>query len=159
MLTLAYGECQPAAVPTRPIAEDLFTQSEQPALLGGRCSECGAYTFPVRDGCPRCGAAAVERCELGSRGTLYSWTSQGFPPKAPFRGEWASRDKFAPWYVGLVEIPDTLRIEALLVGVEEKELEFDMPVRLVLTPFRTDPDTGDEIVTFAFTPEEATARG
>jgi uncharacterized OB-fold protein len=136
-----------------PIAEGLFTLDDQPTLLGGRCSECGAYTFPVREGCPRCGASAVEPCELGGAGTLYSWTSQGFAPKAPFRGEWASRDGFAPWYVGLVEIPDTLRVEALLVGVQdEKDLEFDMPVRLVLTPFRNDPETGDEVVTFAFAP-------
>ena len=45
----------------------------------------------------------------------------------------------------------------MLVGVEEKDLAFDMPMRLVLTPFRTDPETGDEVVTFAFTPEGAHA--
>ena len=49
---------------------------------------------------------------------------------------------------GLVEIPETLRVEALLVGVQEKDLAFDMPLRLVLTPFRTDPDTGT-LSTFA----------
>ena len=142
-----------------PIAEDLFTLSDEPTLLGGVCGTCGAYTFPIREGCPRCGATAVTRCELGRRGTLYSWTSQGFVPKAPFRGEWGSREVFEPWYVGLVEIPDTLRVEALLVDVQEKDLAFDMPLRLVLTPFRTDPETGDEIVTFAFTPDSGAVAG
>ena len=134
------------------IADDLFTQSDSPTLIGGRCIRCSAYTFPHRDGCPRCGGDAVERHELGSRGTLYSWTSQGFPPKQPFRGEFLVKDPFEPWFVGLVEVEGKLRVEALLVGCTQDEIRFGMPLRLVVVPFRTD-ESGDEVVTYAFTPE------
>ncbi len=135
------------------IAEDLFTLSDAPVLLGGRCTQCEAVTFPVRTGCPRCGADAVERTELGDRGTLWTWTSQGFLPKAPFRGEWASASDFQPWVVGLVEIPGKVRVEALVVGVTPETVQIGMPLRLVLVPFRTDPETGEQVVTFAFEPE------
>ena len=135
------------------IADDLFTLSESPALLGGRCTRCEALTFPRRAGCPRCGAEAVERTELGDRGTLWTWTSQGFLPKAPFRGEWATSADFVPWVVGLVEIPGSLRVEAMLVGVTPETVRIGMPLRLVLVPFRTDAETGEQVVTFAFEPD------
>lgn len=135
------------------IAEDLFSLSDAPVLLGGRCRSCSALAFPLRAGCPRCGADDVERTELGDRGTLYSWTSQGFPPKAPFRGEWAYADgEFRPWLVGLVELAG-LRVESLLVGVTPDQVRIGMPLRLVLVPFRTDEESGDEVTTFAFTPD------
>jgi uncharacterized OB-fold protein len=134
------------------IANDLFTLSDPPVLIGGRCTRCSAYTFPVRDGCPRCGSDSVERHELGSRGTLYSWTSQGFPPKLPFRGEALLKDPFEPWFVGLVEVEGKLRVEGWLVGVQQDEIEFGMPVRVVLATVRTD-DSGDEVVTYAFAPD------
>lgn len=135
-----------------PIAEDLFTLSDTPVLLGGRCPRCEALTFPVRTGCPRCGGDTVERTELGDRGTLHTWTSQGFLPKAPFRGEWASVEDFTPWVVGLVEIPGKIRVESMLVGVTPDDVRIGMELQLVLVPFRTDEATGDDIVTFAFTP-------
>lgn len=133
-----------------PIAEGLFTLSNKPTLLGGRCLSCDAVTFPMKVGCPRCGATAMNEIELGDRGTLYSWTSQGFPPKAPFRGEFGTKEGFTPWLVGLVEIPGMLRVEALLSDISADTVAIGMPLRLVLVPFRTDAETGIEIVTFAF---------
>lgn len=139
-------------VSREPIAEELFTGPDgDPALIGGRCTECEHFVFPLRGGCPYCGGTALERRELGREGTLWTWTSQGFVPKPPFAGQFTDPDNFRPWYVGLVEIPGELRVETLLVDVEEDDLRIGMPMRLVLTPFRKDED-GNEIVTFAFAP-------
>jgi uncharacterized OB-fold protein len=138
-----------------PIADDLFTwPDDQPRLIGGRCGECGTHVFPLRAGCARCGSAAVERAVLSGSGTLWTWTSQGFPPKAPFRGEFAGTDPFEPWLVGVIELPGQLRVEALITGCAQDDLEFGMPMRMVTTPFRTGED-GEQIITFAFTPEGA----
>lgn len=144
-----------------PIAADLFTwPAEEPALVGGRCAECARFTFPLRDGCPYCGATAMARHELDRHGTLWSWTSQGFLPKPPYNGQLADPENFTPWYVGLVEIPGQLRVESLLVDCDQDSLAFGMPMRLVVVPFRREED-GREIVTFAFapahTPEESRA--
>jgi uncharacterized protein len=140
-------------VASRPIAEGLFTwPDDEPSLIGARCRECGATTFPVRSGCPRCGATGLESCTLGRDGTLWTWTSQGFAPKAPFSGNLlAGGGNFTPWYVGLIEIPGQLRVEGLLVNVTEDTLKIGMPMRMVVVPFRVE-DSGEEVVTFAFAP-------
>jgi uncharacterized OB-fold protein len=84
---------------------------------------------------------------------LWSWTSQGFPPKAPFTGNLGFSAGTVPWFVGLVELPGELRVESLLIGVSQETLAIGMPVRLVVVPFRMDM-SGHEVVTFAFTPDE-----
>jgi uncharacterized OB-fold protein len=135
-----------------PIVDGLFTwPSEEPRLIGGRCGRCAAITFPVRAGCSRCGSTGLETTLLGRRGSLWTWTSQGFLPKEPFNGNRAIGPDAVPWYVGLVELPGELRVETLLVGVTQETLEIGMPVELVVVPFRVDEE-GREIVTFAFAP-------
>lgn len=139
-------------MPTIPLAEDLFTWPDDPTLIGGQCGQCATYTFPIRRGCPRCGADALQRRLLHRQGTLWSWTTQGFVPKAPFAGHHLAAEPFQPWLVGLVELPGQVRLETILVGVTAKEARIGIPVRLTTIPFRTDAD-GTEVVTFAFTPE------
>jgi uncharacterized OB-fold protein len=138
---------------TEPIAEDLFTWPDpEPALIGGRCADCGHYTFPLRAGCPFCGGESVQRQRLGRQGTLWTWTTQGFLPKPPYAGQFADPDNFEPWYVGLVEIPGQLRVESVLVDCDENSLSIGMPMRLVVIPFRK-AESGVDIVTFAFAPD------
>ena len=136
-----------------PIAEGLFTwPSDEPRLIGARCEACGAISFPVRRGCTRCGSTDLANHHLGRDGTLWTWTSQGFVPKEPFNGNLIAGIDALPWFVGVVEIPGELRVEALLVGVTEQTVQIGMPMRLVVVPWRVD-DQGNETVTFAFAPE------
>ena len=138
-----------------PIADGLFTwPDDNPALIGGRCAACDRFTFPMRTGCPYCGATAMRRHLLGRHGTLWTWTSQGFVPKAPFSGQFSDPDDFAPWFVGLIALPGQLRLESLLVDCDQDHLTIGMPMRLVITPFRT-VSPGSEIVTFAFAPDSS----
>jgi uncharacterized protein len=133
-------------MPARPIAEGLFTwPDDNPRLIGSCCS------FPVRTGCPACGGTALAERLLAQTGTLWTWTSQGFAPKAPFTGTFFATDPFEPWFVGLIELAGQLRLESLLVGCAQDSLRIGMPMRLVLMPFAATA-AGDEIVTFAFTP-------
>jgi len=137
-----------------PIAEGLFTwPSPEPTLTGGLCADCGAVSFPLRTVCPRCGATPLTAEPLERDGTLWSWTSQGFRPKAPFAGAPTS-GQFVPWYVGLVELGGRIRIEGLLTNVREEALEIGMPMRLVVMPFGI-TDDGNTTVTFAFEPSTA----
>jgi uncharacterized OB-fold protein len=146
-----------APVTSEPIAEGLFTWPDpEPALIGGRCAECGRHTFPLRAGCPFCGATAMQRELLGRRGTLWTWTTQGFLPKPPYAGQFADPDNFEPWFVGLVELPGQLRVESVLVDCDQDSLTIGEPMRLVVIPFRRDA-SGAEIVTFAFTPDRTEA--
>ncbi|MEV5646767.1 OB-fold domain-containing protein [Nocardia sp. NPDC052254] len=141
----------------KPVAEELFTwPDDNPALIAGRCAECAAVAFPLRPGCPRCGGTTIERELLEREGVLWSWTSQGFRPKEPFAGNLLGAGG-EPWYVGLVEIGGKIRVESLLTGVGEGDLQIGMPLRLTVIPVRTD-DSGETIAAFAFEPAAAGAR-
>ena len=43
------------------VDDSLLTETpEGPALLGSRCTDCAAHTFPNQNGCPRCTGTAME---------------------------------------------------------------------------------------------------
>jgi uncharacterized OB-fold protein len=130
---------------------DVFTwPAEDPQLIGGRCDECAAVTFPVQSRCPRCGRATMSELPLPRRGTLVSWTTQGFPPVLPYAGDPTGKS-FVPFGVGLVQLDDVVRVEARLTESDPATLRFGMDVELAIVPFYVDEE-GDEIMTFAFAP-------
>ena len=91
--------------------------------------------------------------ELAAEGTLWTWTSQGFLPKAPYSGP-QSADAFTPWVVGLVELPGQLRLETFMVNCPLEQCQVGLPVTLKIIPWGTTVD-GQERVTFAFAPTDA----
>jgi uncharacterized OB-fold protein len=88
--------------------------------------------------------------ELPRRGTLVSWTTQGFPPTIDYMND-PTGASFVPFGVGLVQLDDVVRVESRLTVNDPAQLTFDMEVELQIIPFYTDAN-GDEIVTFAFAP-------
>ena len=122
---------------------------ENPQLIGSRCGACGATTFPVQQRCPRCSGGDMSEVKLPRRGTLVAWTTQGFPPGAPYKGP-TGKD-FVPFGVGLVQLDDVIRVEGRLTENDPKKLQFGMDVELTMGPFTTDEE-GNELVTFAFQP-------
>ncbi|MBM3670948.1 MAG: DNA-binding protein [Actinobacteria bacterium] len=134
-----------------PVVEDILELSDEPHLVGSRCRSCGTHVFPRQDGCPRCTATDMERVALARRGTLWTWTVQGFAPKAPpYLGD---TEHFEPFGVGYVELPHELKVEARLTEADPERLHVGMEMELVLVPLSTDDD-GNEIVTFGFQPVE-----
>lgn len=135
-------------------APDVFTwPSHEPQLIGGRCRQCWAVTFPLQSSCPRCGVVEMERHLLPRRGTLWTWTTQEFLPKEPYAsGE--TIETFKPYGVGLVELGNEVRVEARLTEADPAKLAFDMEVELVVVSFRT-VDDGTEVLTYAFAPVRA----
>jgi uncharacterized OB-fold protein len=138
-------------MPQVAFAPDVFTwPAEEPQLIGAKCPECAAVTFPAQDACPRCGGLGMERHLLPRRGTLWTFTTQEFLPKEPYAGG-ETPETFRPYGVGLVQLGDEVRVEARLTEADPGKLEFGMDVELVVIPFRVDED-GTEVVTFAFQP-------
>jgi uncharacterized OB-fold protein len=126
---------------------------ENPQLIGSTCNKCGATAFPVQQWCPRCSAGEMEDVLLPRRGTLVAWTTQGFPPGAPYKGP-TGKD-FVPFGVGLVQLgmqdEAVIRVEGRLTENDPAKLRFGQEVELTMIPFTTDED-GNEVVTFAFQP-------
>jgi uncharacterized OB-fold protein len=132
-------------------APDVFTwPAEEPALIGGRCTACSAVTFPQQGSCARCGSLEVEAHLLPRRGTLWTFTTQGFLPKEPYAGG-ETQETFQPFGVGIVQLGDEVRVEGRLTEADPAKLRIDMEVELVIVPFRTEAD-GTEVLTFAFAP-------
>jgi uncharacterized protein len=109
-------------------------------IVAGRCCACARLMFPLRERCPSCGGA-VERELLPGRGTLWTWTTQGFEPKPPYVGE----GEFEPYGVGYLELPGLLRIEGRLTTAERLRIGMEMEVVAVERAGRT---------TYAFAPVE-----
>jgi uncharacterized OB-fold protein len=126
---------------------------ENPQLIGSRCGDCGATTFPMQQRCPRCSGAQMSELLLPRRGTLVSWTTQGFPPGAPYAGP-VGQD-FVPFGVGLVQLglgaDAVIRVEGRLTENDPAKIEFGQEVELAMVPLTTDAD-GADIMTFAFRP-------
>lgn len=119
-------------------------------LKGSRCRQCGELYFPASGGCTRCCSATMEPCSLGSEGRLWSWTIQGFQPKAPYNGGEAEHE-FEPYGVGYVEMPSGVKVESRLTVGDPERLAIGMPLKLTLLPYRQ--VAGEEpVYTFAFAP-------
>ena len=133
------------------INEEVLDISEDaPRLLGGRCKDCGNHSFPWLSGCARCAGSNMERVPLSTKGTLWAWTVQGFPPKnPPYLGE-NDPEKFESFGVGYIELAE-LKVEARLTESEPAALKIGMEMELTVEPLFTDED-GNEVVTFAFAP-------
>jgi uncharacterized OB-fold protein len=65
---------------------------------------------------------------LPERGTLWTWTTQGFEPKSP---PYVADREFVPFAVGYVEFPDCLRVEGRLTESDPARLRIGMPMRVV----------------------------
>ena len=134
----------------KPIA-DIFTwPDDNPQLIGSRCNQCGAATFPVQARCPRCSTETMDELNLPRHGTLVSWTTQAFAPVLPWAGD-PTGASFVPFGVGLVQLDDIVRVEARLTESDPAKLHFGMDVELAILPFYVD-EAGDEVLTFAFAP-------
>jgi uncharacterized OB-fold protein len=138
------------------LAPEISTWPDRdPQLIGSQCGACGATVFPVQDHCPRCSSAEMAQSLLPRRGTLVAWTTQGFPPGAPYKGP-TGKD-FVPFGVGLVQLGQgedaVVRVEGRLTENDPAKLRFGMAVELTMIPFTKDSD-GEDVVTFAFRPAD-----
>lgn len=138
-----------ATVERVPVAEDLFRWSDDGAtLVGSRCTGCGSHYFPKSLSCrnPACEDKHVEEVLMGRQGRLHSYTVQAYRPPALFPME-----PFAPYAIGLVELPEGLRVMGMLTGCELDEIRIDMAVELTVEALYTD-ESGRDVLTYKYAP-------
>ncbi|WP_233434611.1 OB-fold domain-containing protein [Nocardia yamanashiensis] len=116
-------------------------------LRGGRCAACGDHHFPAASSCPRCGSADITVSRLATRGVLWSWTVQRFPPPSPPH---VRSGDFEPFGLGYVELPGELIVESLLTESDPARLRIGMPMQLVAV--HVPVENGATATTFAFSP-------
>ena len=138
------------------IADGLFrVEGERAVLLASRRRSSGVVKFPAErpelfDGDAEI-REDIEPIELSTEGTLYTYTTQEFPPPLPYKG---NRDPkvFKPYVVGFVELAEGVLVETLIVDATAAELRIGQP--LVSTTTTLEADGGQSLLTFAFRPAE-----
>jgi len=121
---------------------------EGAALCAARCDGCGSVYFPRPAGCrnPACNETSLSEALLEGRGILYSYTIQRYEPPPLFR-----MDAWAPYALGLVDLPENIRVMGMLTGFDLDEIRLGEPVRLVSECLFTDPERG-RVMTYKFAP-------
>jgi hypothetical protein len=137
-----------------PIKEGLFTQPLHPLrrvrLLGSRCHSCGETFLGKVAACENCQSRDLEEMALSRRGTLYTYTIIRHRPP----GDYIGPEPFVPYAVGMVELPEGLRILAVLTGCDIEQLRIGMELELVVEKLYQDAE-GNEVITYKFRPVEA----
>jgi uncharacterized OB-fold protein len=110
------------------VVDALELGDDGPRLVAGRCGGCAALTFPLRARCPSCGGGLAREL-LPRRGTLWTWTTQGFEPKSP--PYLADDGAFEPFAVGYVEFAGALRVEGRLADAGPERLRIGMELEVV----------------------------
>ncbi|QEN16487.1 Zn-ribbon domain-containing OB-fold protein [Mycolicibacterium sp. ELW1] len=136
------------------ITEGLFrVDGERTVLFASRRRSSGVVKFPAErpelfDGDSDI-QDDIEPIELSTEGTLYTYTTQEFPPPLPYKG---NRDPkvFTPYVVGFVELPEGVLVETLIVGATAEQLTIGQA--LVSTTTTLETEDGKSLVTFAFRP-------
>ena len=127
------------------VREGLFTDTDPPVLLGGRCTVCGRVLFPRADTCTYCASEDPEPIELSGFGTLWAWTAVTAAPPG-YLGE-------VPYGIGVVELPEGVRVIDPLTESDPAALAAGQPMGLRVVLGRTPDD--EEVVTYAFAPVDA----
>lgn len=141
------------------VADGIFRLDDEgrPVLFGSRCNNCGNHMYPRQSGCPKCMFDDAQDIELAQSGTLWTWTVQAFPPKAPpYLGPVDS--SFEPYGVGYVELDNEVRVETRLTLADPEQLKIGMAMEIVAHVLTTDDD-GNEVVTYAFAPTSDSENG
>src|ERR1044072_6853835 len=117
-----------------PAIEGWFTTGPEPALIGSRCTACGAVFFPRPAGfCrnPGCEGEGFEDVELSRRGRVWSYTDAQYQPPPPYI---PVTDPFEPFALaaGEVAAEPMVVLGRIAEGVTVNDLAVGQPVELVV---------------------------
>ncbi len=136
----------------RAIRDDFLTTPLSPLkkvrLKGSRCRSCGETFFGHRYSCEYCQSSDMEDIVLSKRGKLFSYTVARYRPPGDYKGQ---DNPFKPFGIGLVELPEGLKIFTRLTDCDVDSLKVGMDVELVANPLYRDED-GYEVVIYEFKP-------
>ncbi len=109
--------------------------SERYSLIGNHCENCGADYFPQRKLCPACrrkGKLVAKR--MPREGKIISFTQVHAAP-AGFELE-------APYWLGLIELNNGVRVLSQIVDVNPALMRIDAPVVMVFRKIFEDDKHG-----------------
>ncbi|MDO8673426.1 MAG: Zn-ribbon domain-containing OB-fold protein [Dehalococcoidia bacterium] len=144
-------EAQAPAPHQVPIKEDLFIDILRPLaevrLRGTRCGSCGETFFGKKLYCENCQSEDTAEIVLSNRGKIYSYTVNRYRPP----GDYIGPDPYVPFAVGLVELPEGVRVLSPLKDCPVDTVKIGMEVELVVEKLFTNSE-GNDVIAFKFKP-------
>jgi uncharacterized OB-fold protein len=142
-----------ASLSPTPVREGLLseplTAPDAVSLMGSRCAGCGETALGVSRLCQNCGSDDLAPMPLSREGKLWTYTVVRHRPPGDYMGP----DPFVPFALGLVELPDGIRVFSP-IGGDVEALSIGQPLRF--RPVRL--GEGERAVTaFEFTPLDGEA--
>jgi uncharacterized protein len=139
------------------VKDDFFSKPLYPLekvnLMGTRCRDCGEVFIGKAIACQQCQSENLESIALSRIGKLYSYTINWNKPP----GDYKQPEPFQPYAVGLVELPEGIRLVSVLTGVDFNKIKIGMTLKLSIEELYKDKD-GNTIVTFKFRPQNEQGR-
>ncbi len=136
------------------IKEDFLSKPLYPIenvrLMGSKCSACGEVFFGKAIACQQCQSQDMKDVPLSRYGVLYSYTFIRNKPPGDYKGP----DPFEPFAIGLVELPDGIRILSPLGGCRFEEVKIGMELELSIEEFYEDSE-GRKVLSYKFVPRRA----
>jgi len=124
-----------------PVREGLFAEdAEGGRLLGNKCRFCGRLFFPKARFCSACFNQDMEEVALSQRGKLYSYTI-GHMPSTHFQ---------PPYAIGLVDMPEGIRVFAPLKMTKDKPFRVGMDMEVVIEELWREDDK--QVIGYKFRP-------
>ena len=147
MIASGDGPSSASRVPVRDglLAGDL-EQLDSVRLSGIKCRSCGEVSLGRNATCPTCGGDDVAEVALSDHGVLWTYTIVRNRPPGDYKG----KDPFVPFGLGLVELPDGIRVMSPL-DAEITSLKIGMKVKFRAFVQHVDAE-GRDVVAFSFVP-------
>lgn len=125
-----------------PAVEGLFTMDpEFPQLIGGRGVTQNSYFFPkdLAGSDPGCLGDELEEVLLSRTGKVWSYTTAGYPPPAPYV---VQTEPYEPFVIAAVELDgESLVVMGQMVpGTALEDLSVGMAVEVVLDVLYSDDE-------------------
>lgn len=119
-----------------PAIEGWFTTTDEPRLLGTRCTRCRTVFFPKASGfCrnPACRGREFDEVELSRTGTVWSYTDAQYQPPPPYI---PPRGDYEPFALAAVELADeqVVILAQVAKGFGVDDLSVGATVELVVEP-------------------------
>ncbi len=114
---------KPVPVPDE-ISAPFFDGAREGKLMLQHCTNCGQWSFPVRERCPHCFAASLEWKPASGKGTLYTYTIMHQVMNPGFASS-------VPYNVSQVDLAEGVRMIANVVGIANTDLKPGMALEVV----------------------------
>ena len=121
--------------------EDVFAEKDgKLTVVGCKCRQCGAISYPKNDQCVFCLAEDMEEVEINKKGILYSYTITR-----------RNVDRWkAPHAIGMIWMPDqkVSLVAPLIMEGEEDPFTCGEEMEMVITKYWDEGD--DEVIGYKF---------